>query len=178
MCRQKQEASAGRMARRKGLGRGRCAAGSYPVASEIGAVLYGTDGWLPSGLSPAGAGRIAATNDVQAVALWLEEYRASPNTQRLTAVRPSACCCGWASRACRWPSYVATISMPSRPFLAIPRHASAGSARPRPPGSALAAVSGPFVALEPTAELDYPAGPVRLVGRSRVARPQSFPVDA
>ncbi|SHK05174.1 Site-specific recombinase XerD [Halomonas caseinilytica] len=66
----------------KALGGAGVPQAAYPVASEIGAVLYGTDGWLPSGLSPAGAGRIAATNDVQAVALWLEEYRASPNTQR------------------------------------------------------------------------------------------------
>ncbi|MBW5800718.1 tyrosine-type recombinase/integrase [Halomonas elongata] len=55
---------------------------AYPVASEIGAVLYESGVMASAGSLTSGAGRIAATSDVQAVALWLEEYRASPNTRR------------------------------------------------------------------------------------------------
>ncbi len=55
---------------------------AYAVASEIGAALYGAGALLPGGIPTSGAGRIAATSDAQAVALWLGEYRASPNTQR------------------------------------------------------------------------------------------------
>ncbi|MDT8893691.1 site-specific integrase [Halomonas sp. I1] len=55
---------------------------AYPVASEIGTALYESSAMSSAGSLASGAGRIAATSDVQAVALWLEEYRASPNTRR------------------------------------------------------------------------------------------------
>lgn len=55
---------------------------AYPVASEIGTGLYESSVTPLGGGLTSGAGRIAATSDVQAVALWLEEYRASPNTRR------------------------------------------------------------------------------------------------
>ena len=56
------------------------AAASRPVAEEIGSLLYASAD--SAALPVSSSGRIQASSDAEAVACWLAEYRASPNTRR------------------------------------------------------------------------------------------------
>ncbi|MBB3229896.1 tyrosine-type recombinase/integrase [Halomonas stenophila] len=52
------------------------------MGQEVVQGLYEAAPDLPAESSPRGASHIAARDDIEAVALWLAEYRASPNTRR------------------------------------------------------------------------------------------------